>query len=250
LLDATNKFSTFGFLPEKCLNGQGRIIREVNPGNVDLTSNQKFIKTISVSMNINENGELAGTWVELKKGYAAHKFRNDIADSKSKDDYIQEKQKANAGLTISKYSFDNLDSLHKYVSVKYDLTLSGQVESTGNLLMIHPLLIEQQKETPFKLEERKYPVDYSFLINHTFVAQYEIPQGFQVETLPKPASMALPDKNAVFTYNVAVNGTKVQVMRKLSINKALFLPEEYQALKEFYNKMVEKEAEVIVLKKI
>src|ERR1035437_166159 len=26
LLDATNKYSTFGFLPQKCLNGQGRII--------------------------------------------------------------------------------------------------------------------------------------------------------------------------------------------------------------------------------
>jgi hypothetical protein len=249
LLDATDKFSPFGFLPEKCLNGQGRIIRELIPGDIELTSDQKYNRIVNVNLKLNENGELSGNWMEVRKGYAAHNFRSEIAEAKSSDDYIQEKQKEQ-GLTISKYEFENLDSLHKDVNIKYDIVLTGQVETTGNLMMIHPLLSEQMLKNRFTLEERKFPVDYSYLINKTFIAQYEIPEGYQVETLPKPISMALPDKNAQFTYNVGADGKKIQVMRKLAINKVVFLPADYLSLKEFYNQMVAKEAEVIVLKKI
>ncbi len=250
LLDATNKYSPFGFLPEQCLNGQGRIISYDSPGNIDLTSNAKYSRTVNINVKVNDNGDLTGTWGEVRKGYAAHKLRNDISNAKSQDDFVQEKQKALAGLVISKYQFADLDSLHKDVGINYEVTVSNQVESTGNLLMIHPLLFEQMQENKFKLEDRKFPVDYSYLMSQTFIAQYEIPAGFQIETLPKPAALALPDKNGVFTYNVLVVGNRVQVLRKLLINKVVFLPEEYQGLKEFYNQMVAKEAEMIVLKKI
>ena len=106
------------------------------------------------------------------------------------------------------------------------------------------------KENIYKTDERKFPVDYSYGNSKTFVAQYEIPQGYRVETLPKPVMMAMPDKDASFTLNVAVNDNKIQVIRKFTVNKVMFLPEEYPNLKEFYNQMVAKEAEVIVLKKI
>jgi len=250
LLDATDKHATFGFLPERCLNGQGRVISEKTPGEVDLTSNQSYFQNIITSLKLNENGDLSGTWGENRKGYAAHNFRDDIDNSKSKDDYVSEKQKENPGLTIHKFEFNNLDTLEKDVNIKYDISLAGQTESTGNLLMVHPLLIEQLLENPFKLEDRKFPVDYSFNTNKTYVFQFEIPQGYQVETLPKTVSMALPNKDATYLFNVVATGNKIQVMRKFVISKTLVLPDAYPALKEFYNKMVAKEAEVIVLKKL
>jgi transglutaminase-like putative cysteine protease len=250
LLDATDKHATFGFLPERCLNGQGRIISETKPGTIDLTTSQNYLQNIDLSLKIADNGDLSGTWTEVRKGYAAHNFRDAIAGSKSKEDFVTEKQKDNPGLTINKFEFENLDSLQKDVRINYEVTLTGQTESTGNLLMIHPLLTEQLKENYFKLEDRKFPVDYSYNFNKTFIAQYEIPQGYQIETLPKPVSMVLPNRDATFLYNVVAVGNKVQVLRKLMINKSLFLPEEYPALREFYNKMVAKEAEVIVLKKL
>jgi len=250
LLDATDKHATFGFLPERCLNGQGRVISEKTPGEVDLTSNQSYFQNISTSLKLNENGELSGTWEESKRGYAAHNFRDDIDNSKSKDDYVSEKQKKNPGLTIHKFEFNNLDTLEKDINIKYDISLTGQAESTGNLLMVHPLLIEQLQENAFKLDDRKFPVDFGFNSNKTFISQFEIPQGYQVETLPKPVSMALPNKDATYMFNVVATGNKIQVMRKFVINKALVLPDAYPALKEFYNKMVAKEAEVIVLKKL
>jgi len=186
----------------------------------------------------------------MRMGYAAHNFRDAVDASKSKDDYIQEKQKKHPGLTITNYAFENLDSLPKQIGIKYDISLTGQVESTGNLLMIHPLLSEQVKENPFKIDERKFPIDYSYNHSYTYSAQFEIPQGYQVETLPKAQSIALPERHMLFAYSVVANGNTVQVIRRFLINQSLFLPEEYKSLQEFYNQMVAKEAEVIVLKKL
>lgn len=250
LMDATDKNAPFGLIPEKCINGQGRIIREDNPGDVDLNSSQVYSQSLNLNLKISENADLSGTWEEIHKGYAAHDERERIGDSKSKEDYINDRQKQNAGLTISKFTIENADSLALPLTMKFDVTMSGQTESTGNLLMIHPLLYEQLKKNPFTLEERNFPVDYSHAYSLTFVETIEIPDGYQVESLPKPTNISLPGKSASFMFNAMVNGSRIQIIRRFTINKTMFLPDEYSNLKEFYNQRVAKEGEVIVLKKI
>ena len=132
----------------------------------------------------------------------------------------------------------------------YKFSLTGNAESTGELLMIHPLLFEQRIENEFKMEDRKYPVDFSYNYNKTYVATILIPPGYQIETLPKQISLSMPDKVITFSYFVSQQDNKIQVMRRFTIKKTMFLPDEYKGLKEFYNQMVTKESEPIVLKKI
>lgn len=250
LLDATDKKAPFGFLPQRCLNGQGRIVQDESSEDIDLDCKQTYFKYISGTFSLTETGDIKGTWNEYLKGYAAHDFRADIANSKNQDEFIKDYQKQEPELTIIKYQFDNLDTLNSEVRINYDVQLTGQTETTGNLLMIHPLLIEQMKENLYKPEERKFPVDYSYCYYMIFTAFFDIPQGYAIETLPKPVILALPNKDASYTFNVAVTNNKIQILRKFAINKSMFLPDEYLNLKEFYNQMVAKEAEVIVLKKI
>jgi hypothetical protein len=45
-------------------------------------------------------------------------------------------------------------------------------------------------------------------------------------------------------------GAEVTVVSRLQINKTLFMPEEYPALREFYSRVVAKMAEMVVLEKI
>jgi hypothetical protein len=50
-------------------------------------------------------------------------------------------------------------------------------------------------------------------------------------------------------YNVAQNGNVITVTSMFQINKSLFTQLEYPYLREFYNQIVAKQAEQIVLKK-
>ena len=249
-LDATNKYLPFGMLPEKCINGDGELFSNNGFQTVELKANSSNFENINCVFALDSTDNITGSLDELDKGYVALELRESLGNAKNQEDYIQSIQKVNPGLTISKFEFKNLDSLQKDPLEHYEFTLAGNVELTGDLLMIHPLLFEQKTENEFKMEERKYPVDFNYNINKTYVATIIIPTGYQVETLPEQISLSMPDKAISFSYMISQKDNKIQVMRKFIIRKTLFLPNEYKDLKEFYNQMVTKESEPIVLKKI
>ena len=156
------------------------------PVNIDLTPNQVYPQAIHASLKLNEDGNLSGTWEETKTGYAALDLRDEIEANKSKGDYIKEVQKKHPGLTINTYKFENLDSLNKDVKIDYDITLKGYLESKENLLIIHPLLLEQMQGNPFHASDRKCPIDFCYKSSKSYSAQFEIPHGYKVTDFPKP----------------------------------------------------------------
>lgn len=250
LLDATDKFCPFGFLPDKCLNDKGRIIDETIKENIDLSTSQKYLITSSTTLKVNENGDLTGKWNEIRKGYCAYKTRDNLASLKNEGEYFENLQKENQGLTISNPTIENKDSLDKDLKITMDITIAGKAENTGDLMIINPMLYEQMEENPFKFETRKFPVDFSYGYSKTYLFKIDVPAGYKVESLPKPASISMPDNMAKFTFNTESKDGYIQIMRRFTINQPIVLPESYGTLKEFYTQMVNKEGESIVLKKI
>ena len=57
------------------------------------------------------------------------------------------------------------------------------------------------------------------------------------------------EKGGQFQYQISQTDQKIIVNMVLTISKPLFLPEEYSALKNFFDLVVNKQAEQIVLKK-
>jgi hypothetical protein len=250
LLDATDKYCPFGFLPDKCINDKGRIIDENIKENIDLTTSQKYLLTIITTLKVNENGDLAGQWSEIRKGYCAYKTRNKLSSLKNEAEYFEDIQKENQGLTINNSVIENKDSLEKDLKITMDVTISGKAENTGDLMIINPMLFEQLEENPFKFETRKFPVDYSYGYSDTYIFKIDIPAGYNLESLPKATNLSMPDNMAKFTFNCESKNGYIQVMRKFTINQPIILPESYESLREFYTQMVSKEGESIVLKKI
>jgi hypothetical protein len=76
-----------------------------------------------------------------------------------------------------------------------------------------------------------------------------IPDGYAVDELPASKILALPNNAGRYTYSITQNGKILNVTSNFSINKTLFLQNEYPALKEFYNQVVAKQNEQIVIKK-
>ena len=70
-----------------------------------------------------------------------------------------------------------------------------------------------------------------------------------MEELPEPARVALPNKGGAFNFFVKQNGNSIQVVRKIQLKQLKFEPEEYEAIKSFFDIIVEKQGEQIVLKK-
>ena len=119
----------------------------------------------------------------------------------------------------------------------------------GNKILFTPLLFDAMAKNIYKLEDRKYPVDYNYPLAETIVIEYTLPDGYVVESLPKPIKLKLPDNSIVVSYVIQANGDKISVLYRRNISKTLFLADEYQDLKEFYNLIVKTHSDKIILKK-
>ena len=150
----------------------------------------------------------------------------------------------------TKTESSKIDSLEIYeapVTLHYKFTIGERDE---DILYINPLFGEAQKENPFKSEERYYPVEMPYTMDETFVATIYVPAGYELEELPKQIMVRLNEQNeGFFEYAIGHSAGVISLRSRVKISRAFFAPEEYEMLREFFNLVVKKQSEQIVLKK-
>ncbi len=248
LLDATDPHLKAGMLPTRCLNGNGRLISKENPRWIPIQCMEKMNRMVSMRLDLTGEGHLKGTVDESKAGYSALTTRKTIL-LEGNEKYAETFRKNNPHWQVSNVAVSNADKINESLGIKCEITVNEGVQVAGDRIYFKPLLTEGKNENPFRLENRKFPVDFATPIEETFVASYTIPPGYTVEEMPKGAIVDLPEKAGRFSFMTAVNGNAIQISSKISIRKPVFFAEEYPYLKEFYNQIVSKHAEQIVLKK-
>lgn len=249
LLDAVSKYCPFGTLPANDINGSGRIVNKSSGDWAELNSDTKYNEVKKYNLDISADGILKGSITRKYDGYAGILFRNTLSAAKSEDDYIRSMQEGIKGLTVNKYVFTDRNNYYKPITDTLSVELTDNAEIIGDKILFNPLLFERLEKNKYTLEDRKYPVDYNFPISETCILYFTIPAGYTVESLPKPISIKLPDNSISVTYNILSSGNKIKMEYHLDVRKILFLPEEYAGLKEFYDQVVKKHAEQVILKK-
>lgn len=152
-------------------------------------------------------------------------------------------------IELQDYIYSNLDSIYLPVIKKYNITLANE-SSDADILYFTPVLVGRTKENPFTSPKRMYPVDFGTSSNDIYQMNMIIPDGYKVEELPQSKAFSLEGKGGSYIYQVAQSGSTISLTTKLTIDKTLYLPTEYDMLREFFNLIVAKESEQIVLKKI
>jgi len=127
---------------------------------------------------------------------------------------------------------------------------NNSVSEIDGELYIMPLLFEQIRENPFKVSKREYPIDFGYAREKTIIVNYTIPKGYTVVNMPANVSLKLAENSASFSCKSSVTEGRVTLMYKFNINNSLFLQTQYADLREFYNQVIAKHAEPIVMKKI
>ena len=249
LLDATEENCPYYLLPIRALNGQAQFIDKNRTGWIQLTAKRKDKQMVLYTLSIEEDMSLKGNLAYSKGDYAALDFRNDYEDFNSDDEYLTDYKEGKKGLKVISHKIDNLDSLYKPINEEFNVVRNNTISDIDGELYIIPLLYDQVKENPFKVSERKYPIDFGYARDKTMIVNYTFPQGYTVVNLPTNVNLKLPGNSASFSCKSTVTGGKISVMYKLNINNSLILQTEYPDLREFYNQVIAKEAEPIVLKK-
>jgi hypothetical protein len=193
---------------------------------------------------------MTGSISYIRDGYAAIGFRNREEEFLNEDKLIEKMTTDRPGMVVNSYEIEGLNEKQGKVTTKLDVSLTSSCDVMGDIISFSPLFYESTKENPFKLEERKFPVDFNYPISYVRSFKISIPEGYEVESLPANVGFVTPDKSAKFVYSTNNFGNIINVTVITEINKIMYLPTEYTVIKEFYNLIVAKQAEQIILKKI
>ena len=249
-LDASNPNCSPGVLPSCCLNGQGRIIDVMKNQWVELPVNIPYTETCEYELNLDDHGNMNGSISYTLDGYAAIGFRTRDENLLNEDKIAEKMTTDRPGMVVNSYEFKGLNEKQGNVITKFDVSLTSSCDVMGDIISFSPLFYEAIRENPFKLEERKFPVDFNYPLNYVRSFKITIPEGYKIESMPKDASYVIPDKSGKFTFTAINFGDKIYITVITEIKKMLYLPTEYGIIKEFYNIMVAKQAEKVILKKV
>ena len=249
LVDATGGLVPCGTLPGRCLSGSGRLLMPDAAQSrwLDLTPTTRYVAYRQVQLTLDEKGGYTGKVHQEHGGYAAVGQRGQLNKSGEKK-YMEELAKGHEGWDIAKYIFKDQENTSKPLTLDYELTSAG-ADAPAGTLYLNPLHHFAEDKNPFLHENRRFPVDFGAAQEETNLVTLTLPAGYDVEELPKAIIITLPDNGGRFTYGVTPGQNSLQIMSRLTLTKAVYSAEEYAYLREFYSRLMAKQAEQIVLKK-
>ncbi len=247
LLDAIDKDLTFGMLHPQSLNLQGLLLERTKqkiPTWIDLIPN-KSTEIVNINLQVGEDeplAELTGVYT----GYSAWGKRYQRRTN-DEEDYIEERLGDLYDFEVESVEF-NTKKPERFAEV-VKLKVEDAVTTSADNIYINPFLMEQTEERIFTLEKRAYPVDIAAPYMDKYILNLTIPEGYEVAELPENIKMTLPDGSGSYFYMIEQKNNILQLRSEETLKKPIFFPEEYEALKELFDLIFEKEAEQIILKK-
>lgn len=247
LLDATERLLPVGVLPERCLNGRGLVVSKDGYQWINLEPKTKSKRVVSAEMTMAE-GSLSGKIKMEYSGYNALAKRK-LYLGKGKEEYLKDLTSGKQW-ELANSQFENVENISKGLIEQHELTLGENIVESGDVVYIDPFVSGKLHSNPFKSEKREYPVNYGSPLEETYLFKFKVPSTHKIEQLPTTKVFALPENGGRYTLSVSQTNDVIIITSIFAINKGLFSQTEYANLREFYNQVVAKQAEQIVLKKI
>jgi len=250
LLDATHKYTIPNILPLNVLNWKGRLIK------IDGTSKEIDLMPVTLSRNYSNilvkmdgSGKMDGKVRIQKTDYDAYDFRIQNAN-KNQENYLEKLEQQLGDLKITDYKIENeKTNLINPISESYSFTSENQTEIVGDKMLVNALLFFTRSKNPFTQEKRQNPIYFGYPSQEKFNLNIEIPEGYSVESMPKPIRISSENKEIVFTFITSNVDNKIQISCSKEIYNSIFAADQYDGLKDLFQKMIVSQNEKIVLKK-
>jgi len=248
LLDATAPVIEANLLPERCLNGKGLVVDDKTFHWTNLLADQKYVVSVKHEVTLTSATEVSGKsryeYAQLAKPQTRKKFLSD------KETYIQSEEQSKPGLDITELTIDSVDTHCNKLVENVSFKINDVVKSYDDKIILPLTLCWGTLKNPLNSEERDYPVEMSFPYKSYDMIEIKIPDGYTVEQLPKSSAIQTADGGCKYSLTVIAENGLIKVVSAFNANKIFYEPQEFSMLHDFFDKMVEKDEEKVILKKI
>jgi transglutaminase-like putative cysteine protease len=243
ITDATEVLCPNNRIPSRCLNDKGLLIKEGAPEWVNLQCSIPSIIQTSISIDSIEINSYTNTVLSANE-YDGLRFRNQYGD---------DKKKIAARGNINEYSIDEpsitiMNESSKDQPYIVNFKTSYKTEIINNKTYISPFLDEPLTDNPLKQNTRLYPIDMQYPIKRIYNSTIDIPNGYRIDFVPEDDKIL----NELFelNYKVTSNDQSISIIFNYAFKKSVYEAKDYLNLKYYFNEIIKKAHEKIVLVQI
>lgn len=242
LSDATRVLGLNNRIPARCINDKGLIINKEAVDWVTLRGSIPSAIATIIEIDVSSSSQNAAI-TQLSTEYDAQYFREGYSDKESIVDELNDSKIYM--LSESSIEVENRDNRNKPFSLKYQVTSSPEV--VNEKIYLNPFLNEVLSDNPLKQQTRSYPIDMNYPKKRTYRSTIQIPEGFQIEYLPKEVKI----KNDQFELNYSVSNDDEKLNIELSyyFRNSIYPANDYVKIKYYFKEIINKGSEKIVFSK-
>lgn len=165
----------------------------------------------------------------------------------NEDLFVEKLENKLGGLEITDFGLKNAKNIAKPIMESFKFSVESQTDIINDRMYFSPLFFLKQQKNLFKLEKREFPVDFKYPSTNKYAVIINIPEGYEIESIPESNGLLLPDNLGSYKYSITASGNKIQLNIVTDMNQPIITPNYYDALKAYFSKLIEKEGEQIVL---
>ena len=243
LTDATETLSLNNRLPTRCLNDKGLVVQKDIVEWVSLECKFPSELKTDIQIEVIDNEVINSSITKTATEYIGLYYRNKYSDNiKTIKEIVESKDYVVADSSIL---VQNQTDIEKPYVLTYKQTSKSEV--VNDKIYVSPLLSESISENPLKQKERTYPVDMIYPEKRIFNSTILIPEGFKVDYLPAEQTI----NNDLFELKYALNSddNQINISFDYYFKRSVYSSNEYSLIKSYFNEIVKRGNEKIVLAK-
>lgn len=247
-IDGSIDKGDINILPPSLMVTQGVLFDDSEKTNfIDLSQLGKNTMRYNITATIKEDGTFTGKRDGLYGGQNAVLFRSAVGNEKDSIDSMRKtEEKYNINITGCQTRDTHILSNRCIETIDF----SGELPTNDDYIYVNPMLFPDESKNPFTNAGRKFPVEFPYMQSVIINTLLTLPEGFEIEELPQSIKMVLNNKEVSMTYAIRQEDNRLRTQYNIMIHTPLILPESYSELRNFWEELVNKNNQQIVLKKV
>ncbi len=236
-------------LPDPDLyNEKGLVLRPGRAQWIDMPSPPPAVRNMVISLRFQTEGTMFGFIIIREKGEFALARKKEIMLTDVAAFSQNLLNNLFYGLQVDSFSYKELNPQKNESSLTVSFSSRAWLNqfTNKNIIYFEALLRNLLFRMNLPPVERKLPFILPYPVEETIVAVIEIPEGYEIESLPDEENISLPDNKASFQMKVSGNEEVAQIKSMLFLRSTFFSPSEYPYLRQFMNMVSAAQSQQIV----
>jgi hypothetical protein len=200
-----------------------------------------------VAADISSEGIVSGTRQTIYDGQYASNLRRKVRQAKDSLEFINDfnEEEKTQVLALEWKGMDDFSS-----RISETMQFEKKCDGGDGLIYVNPLIFLHTSTNPFKQATRHLPIEFPYTENVLLTVTLKLPDGYTIDEHPQNISLKSEDGSLSCSYYFVQDEHSVSIRYVFHLNERLFMPDKYTSLQKFWEEMVARNTELMVLKKI